>query len=80
MIAFTVPEALVGEDGQRTDLGVRPHQVACGADGVYVLEGLPPGAYYLKAGPGADPFDASGAPTVDIRPGEIVDAPDVQLP
>lgn len=65
---------------QRTDLGVRPHQVACGADGVYELEGLPPGTYYIKAGPGADPFDSSGAPTVEVRPGEVVDAPDVTLP
>lgn len=65
---------------QRSDLGVRPHQVAAGADGVYVLEGLPPGSYYIKAGPGADPFDASGAPTVEVLPGEIVDAPDVTVP
>lgn len=65
---------------QRSDLGVRPHQVACGPDGVYLLEGLPPGSYYIKAGPGADPFDSSGAPTVEVLPGEVVDAPDVTLP
>jgi hypothetical protein len=47
---------------------------------VYLLEGLPPGTYFIKAGPGADPFDASGAPTVEVRPGEVVVAPDVVLP
>lgn len=65
---------------QRSDLGVRPHQVACDQDGGYLLEGLPPGSYYIKAGPGANPFDASGAPTVEVLPGVVVDAPDVRLP
>lgn len=62
------------------DGGVRPYQLAAGADGVYVLEDLPPGTYYVKAGPGADPFDPAGAPTVEVRPGERVEAPDVTLP
>lgn len=65
---------------QSDDGGVRPYQVAAGADGVYAIEELPPGTYYIKAGPGANAFDSSGAPTVEVRPGERVEAPDVTLP
>jgi hypothetical protein len=64
----------------RSDLGVRPFQVSTGNDGGYLLEDLPPGSYYLKAGPGANPFDATGAPTVDVRAGEVTDAPPVTIP
>lgn len=64
----------------RSDMGVRPYQVAAGADGSYLLEGLPPGSYFIKAGQGANPFDAAGAPTVEVRPGHVAEAPDVALP
>jgi hypothetical protein len=62
------------------DGGVRPYQLAAGADGGYLLENLPPGTYYVKAGAGANAFDPTGAPTVEVRPGEVVEAPDVTLP
>ena len=45
-----------------------------------VFDGLAPGDYYVKAGPGADPFDDTGAPRVRVVAGEAVDAPDVILP
>jgi hypothetical protein len=64
---------------QRQDQAVRPHETTTDGAGVYVVEGLPPGSYYVKAGPGADPFDSAGAPTVEVRPGEVVEAPPVQL-
>lgn len=60
--------------------GVRPHQATTDGNGLYRLEGLEPGSYYLKAGRGADPFSDAGAPAVEVLPGEVVDAPEVALP
>lgn len=64
---------------QQVDQAVRPHETTTDGAGVYRIEGLPPGSYYIKAGPGADPFDSAGAPTVQVRPGEVVEAPLVVL-
>jgi hypothetical protein len=63
----------------QSDLGVRPNQVAADGNGAYFLDELPPGDYYIKAGPNADPFDATGAPRVQVRPGEVVEAPPVTI-
>jgi hypothetical protein len=59
--------------------GVRPHETKSDAEGGYLVEGLPPGDYYLKAGPGADAFDDAGAPTGRVEPGRIVEAPPVTV-
>lgn len=73
--AGNVPVVVV----QKVDNAVRPHETSTGADGTYLIEGLPPGSYYVKAGPGADPFDETGAPGFEVRPGEVVEAPAVVL-
>lgn len=59
--------------------GFRPFQTGTDAQGGYRLEELPPGSYFVKAGPGADPFDPSGAPTVTVTPGEVVEAAPITL-
>lgn len=57
----------------------QPHEVRADRDGGYLFEELPPGIYYLKAGAGADPFDVTGAPSVQVLPGRVVDASALRL-
>ena len=49
------------------------------ASGTYVIEGIPPGTYYVKAGKGADLFSASGAPTVSVPAGRQASVSDIEL-
>src|SRR5690606_41611167 len=57
----------------------QPHEARADRNGGYLIEDLPPGIYYLKAGAGADPFDVTGAPSVRIEPGRVVDAAALRL-
>lgn len=57
----------------------QPHDARADGNGGYLFEGLPPGIYYLKAGAGADPFDVTGAPSVQVLPGQVVDAAALRL-
>ena len=59
---------------------VRPFETTTDAQGFWEVPDLPPGSYYIKAGRGADAFDRTGAPTVEVRPGDVVDAPPITLP
>ncbi len=59
----------------RSDDGaVETHNATTDAQGGYLFGDIPPGTYHLKAGKGADPFDSSGAPSVQVKPGERAQA------
>jgi hypothetical protein len=49
------------------------------ASGRYRIQNVPPATYYVKAGPGVDLFDASGAPTVTVKPGVTTAGPRIEL-
>ncbi len=63
---------------QEEDDGVRTHETKTDSQGYYLLEGLSPGSYTIKAGPAADPFSAGGA-KLTVRAGDLTDAPSIGL-
>lgn len=63
----------------RSDVGFRPFQASTDAQGQFLVEELPPGSYFVKAGAGADPFDDAGAPTITVRPGEVAELPTLSI-
>jgi len=46
------------------------------AEGRYHYDQVIPGSYYIKTGKG-DPFDAKGAPSFNVRPGQLTQVPDL---
>lgn len=56
------------------DGAVETHNATTDAQGGYLFTDIPPGTYHLKAGKGADPFDSTGAPTIQVQPGERAQA------
>ena len=73
--AANVPVQVV----ERQDDGsVRPHETTTDASGFFEVQGLAPGEYYVKAGPG-NPWDDSGAPSLRLTAGEVFEVPELVL-
>lgn len=65
-----VPVILILND----DGAVQTLNATTDGKGAYLFSDVPPGVYHLKAGKGADPFDTTGAPTVQVQPGQRAQA------